>query len=363
MIRTADRYIFRQAFVATSFAVVLLSFFLVLGTIFQEIRPLLVESRLPVLLVGKFALNIFPSSLIFTIPWGFMAAVLLVFQRLSAENELHALQLSGMSLWRIAAPVFALAALLSGFCLWVNLRVVPAAELSNLGIKYYAVETNPESLIKPGAITSQMDRNVSIFVESRDGNKVKSLHLYKLADPTKNEGSEYVYAEEASIGLDSQERQIELMLNSAYIERTSKENKFEVFSASAAPWMWDVTREAKMDPDSMTNEQIAAFLRKPPKGTAAKNIGKFTAVYHQRYSFAFASVAFACVAVPLGLTKRRKEGTGGVLVALLLGAGYFVFSVIANKSSDPSRVAMLLWTPNVLCVAVGIWLFYRARFR
>jgi lipopolysaccharide export LptBFGC system permease protein LptF len=363
MIRTADRYIFRQAFVATLFAVVLLSFFLVLGTIFQEIRPLLVENRLPVWLVGKFALNIFPSSLIFTIPWGFMAAVLLVFQRLSAENELHALQLSGMSLWRIAVPVFALAAMLGGFCLWVNLQVVPAAELSNLGIKYYAVETNPESLIKPGAITSQMDRNVSIFVESRDGNKVKSLHLYRLADPTKDEGSEYIYAEEASIGLDPQARQIKLMLNSAYIESTSKGKKLGVYSASAAPWKWDVTREAKLDPASMTNEQIETFLRNPPEGTVAKSIGKFTSVYHQRYSFAFASMAFACVAVPLGLTKRRKEGTGGVLVALLLGAGYFIFSVIANKSSDPSRVAMLLWTPNVLCVAVGLWLFHRARFR
>jgi lipopolysaccharide export system permease protein len=292
-----------------------------------------------------------------------MAAVLLVFQRLSAENELQALQLSGMSLWRIAVPVFFLAGLLSGFCLWVNLQVVPAAELSNLGIKYYAVETNPESLIKPGAITSQMDRNVSIFVESRDGNKVKSLHLYKLPDPNKNEGSEYIYAEEASIGLDLQERQIKLMLNSAYIERPSADNELEVFIASAAPWKWDVTRQAKMDPDSMTNEQIDAYLRDPPEGMPAKNIGKFTSVYHQRYSFAFASVAFACVAVPLGLTKRIKEGTGGVLMALLLGAGYFVFSVLANKSAHPARVATMLWAPNVLCVAVGFWLFHRARFR
>lgn len=363
MIRTADRYIFRQALVATLYAVVLLSFFLVLGTIFQEIRPLLVENRLPLTLVGKFALNIFPYSLIFTIPWGFMAAVLLVFQRLSAENELHALQLSGMSLRRIAAPVFALASLLSLFCLWVNLEVVPAAKLSNLGIKYYAVETNPQSLIKPGAINSQMDRNVSIFVQSRDGNKVKSLHLYKLPDPSKNEGGEYIYAEEASIGLDTQARQIKLMLNSAYIERTNAKNELDVYVASAAPWKWDISRQAKQDPESMTNEQIAAFLRNPPDGAVKKNIGRFSTVYHQRYSFAFASIAFAFVAVPLGLTKRRKEGTGGVLIALLLGAGYFVFSVIANKSTDPTHVVTMLWTPNVLCVAVGIWLFHRARFR
>ncbi len=363
MIRTADRYIFCQALVATLYAVVLLSFFLVLGTIFQEIRSLLVESRLPLSSVGKFALNIFPSSLIFTVPWGFMAALLLVFQRLSAENELQALQLSGMSLARIAAPVFVLAGMLSFFCLWINLQVVPAAERSNMAIKYDVIENNPQALIKPGMITSQFDANVSLFVQSRDGNMVKSLHLYRLPAADKKEGGEYIYAEDATIGLDADTRQIKLTLNSAYIERGFGKKDEQFFMASAAPWKWDITRKPKSDPKSMTNAEIADFLRHPPADVKPKVIGKMTSMYHQRFSFAFASLAFASVAVPLGLVKRRKEGAGGVLVALLLGAGYFVFSVLANKSTNPSAVAAMLWAPNFLCFGIGIWLFHRARFR
>lgn len=101
MFRISDRYLFWQIFKATIYAVVALSLFLVIGQIFQEIRPLIVEQRVPLPLVGKFILNVFPMSLMFTIPWGFMAAIMLVFGRLSQEQELNALQLGGLSLPRI----------------------------------------------------------------------------------------------------------------------------------------------------------------------------------------------------------------------------------------------------------------------
>jgi lipopolysaccharide export system permease protein len=117
MIRISDRYIFTQVFRATSYAVIALSMFLVLGRIFQEIRPLVVEQHVPLPLVGKFILCVFPVSLMFTIPWGFMAAVLLVMGRLSSEQELNAMQLGGMNLPRIAMPVIFLGALLSAHCL------------------------------------------------------------------------------------------------------------------------------------------------------------------------------------------------------------------------------------------------------
>ena len=64
MFRISDRYLFFQVLQATVYAVVALSLFIVLGQIFQEIRPLLVENRVPLPLVGKFILNVFPKSLI-----------------------------------------------------------------------------------------------------------------------------------------------------------------------------------------------------------------------------------------------------------------------------------------------------------
>lgn len=362
MFRTTDRYLFRQIGRTTVYAVVALSLFLVIGQIFQEIRPLIVDKRVPLPLVGKFILNVFPMSLMFTIPWGFMAATLLVFGRLSQEQELNAMQLSGQSLPRIALPVFAFGAILSGLCLWVNVEIVPRANARMDNIVYEAVERDPKSLIKPGMITSQLN-NLRIFVQSKDDEKLHSLHLYRLPDP-KKPGSvgEYVYAEDATLGVDPIKKQIKLTLTSAYIESTDKSGELNIYVASAAPWKVDLTRKKKYSASSMTGDEIRAMLADPPESIEEKDKTRYLTSITQRYSFAMASLSFAFIAVPLSLTKRRKDSTSGILSALLLGAGYFIFSLVAQKSSDPSFATIMLWAPNVLCVLIGMILFRRARF-
>ncbi|MGB1129239.1 MAG: hypothetical protein ACPG4K_04255, partial [Haloferula sp.] len=76
--RISDRYIGRNIISGTFFAILLLSLLLVLGNLFKEIRPLLVEVGAPISVLGEFVLSVLPVSLIFTIPWGFLSAVLLV---------------------------------------------------------------------------------------------------------------------------------------------------------------------------------------------------------------------------------------------------------------------------------------------
>jgi lipopolysaccharide export LptBFGC system permease protein LptF len=363
MFRLSDRYLFWQIAKATLYAVVALSLFLVIGQIFQEIRPLLVEKRVPILMVGKFVLNVFPASLMFTIPWGFMAAVILVFGRLSQEQELNALQLGGLSLPRIARPVFVLGALLSALCLWVNVEVVPRANASMHNIVYEAVERDPKSLIKPGVITSQL-ANLRIFVQRKDEGKLHSLHLYRLPDPKKPTSvREYVYAEDASLDVDREKKQIKLTLTSAYIESMDRDGDLNIYVASAAPWKVDLTRKKKYRASAMTEREIREVLANPSESISPKDVNKLHTAIIQRYSFAMASLAFSCIAVPLSLAKRRKDSTSGILAALLLGACYFIFSLLAQKASTPSLSMILLWLPNGLCLMIGMYLFHRVRFR
>ena len=365
MFRISDRYLFFQVLQATVYAVVALSLFIVLGQIFQEIRPLLVENRVPLPLVGKFILNVFPKSLMFTIPWGFMAAVMLVFGRLSAENELNALQLAGLSLPRVALPVIILGALLSSLCLWINTSIVPRANARIDNVVYDAVERNPKDLIKPGMITSQIE-NLRIFVQSKDGKKLQNLHIYRLPDPkkkTENTGCEYVYAEDAGLGVDPLKKQIKLTMNSAYIESTGKNQEPQIILASAAPWKYDLLREKKFRANSMTEQEIRHYLSNPPPGLKPITIAKFHSSIIQRYTFAMATFCFAFIAIPLSLARRRQDSTSGIILALLLGAGYFIFTLVAQKSGDVDKAMIILWSPNVLCILVGIHLFHRVRFR
>ena len=98
------------------FGVVVLSLVLVLGNLFKQLLDVLINNPdVPIATVLAFMALVLPFSLTFTIPWGFLTALLLVFGRISADNELIALKSNGVSVPRICIPVFVLAVVLSAF--------------------------------------------------------------------------------------------------------------------------------------------------------------------------------------------------------------------------------------------------------
>jgi len=78
------------------FAIAVLSLVLVVGNIFRKLLPLLVNHDVPMEPSSHLSRTCCPFSLIFTIPWGLLTAILLVYGRLSADNELIALRANGV---------------------------------------------------------------------------------------------------------------------------------------------------------------------------------------------------------------------------------------------------------------------------
>src|SRR5581483_6567364 len=103
--RLIDRYFTRELIVNVLFAIFVLSLVLVVGNILRKLLPLLVNHDVPVEYLVTFIAYILPFSLIFTIPWGLLTAILLVFGRLSADNELIAWRANGVSITRMCLPL------------------------------------------------------------------------------------------------------------------------------------------------------------------------------------------------------------------------------------------------------------------
>src|ERR687883_1973335 len=106
-----DRFISRELVVNVLFAIAVLSLVLVVGNIFRKLLPLLVNHDVPLEYLLSFIAYVLPFSLIFTIPWGLLTTILLVFGRLSADNELVALRSNGVSILRVCIPLAGIALL------------------------------------------------------------------------------------------------------------------------------------------------------------------------------------------------------------------------------------------------------------
>ena len=365
--RISDRYIARQVIVVTLYAIVVLSVVLVMGNLFKQIRPLLVEQGAPIGLVLRFVVNVVPYSLMFTIPWGFLSAVLLVFGRMSGEHEITGFRVAGISLTRLSLPVFAVGAALSGVCLWINVNVVPLATASLQELVYEQVKRDPRALLDPGIVQSRFE-NQKVFVEERDGDSLNGFHLYQVSNGG-NDGpigaEAYVHAGKVSLVVDEEKKQLRLKLQDAFIETKQEGEMSEfAFAQEAEPWLFDFgsTRNRKVRSGSMTNSQIRSYLRENPDLPQEKRM-KFSAEITKRYTFSLACLAFACVAVPLGIKARRKDTSSGLVLSIVIGMVYFLFTVVAEEFETDAIATLGLWGPNIVCGLLGLYLFRRARIR
>lgn len=351
----------------TLYGVFILSLVIMMGQLFKEIHPLLVEHNAPLEVVLRFALNVLPFSLMFTVPWGFLSAVLLVFGRLSSDHEVTSFRVAGMSLPRLAAPVFVIGAVLSLGSLWLNLNVVPNSKASVAQLLFDQASSNPGSLLRPGVVSGGLgDASVKALIESRDGDWVDGFHLYQSrVDDDGIHTRSYIHADRAALSVVHEKSQLRAKLHHAYFETRKADGTVEIaIAANAEPLLIDLRNpgHGRVRASSLTNEAIRQYLADNPDLEPHRQLRLITET-HKRYSFSMACLAFAFVAVPLGLKTRRRDTSGGLMLSVVVGLGYFMFTLLVDQFKTETATIIVLWTPNLLCVVLGLYLFRRARFR
>ncbi len=365
--RILDRYIGKQVLLGTVFAVLVLGVVLVLGNLFKQIQPLLVEQKAPAELVFRFVLSVLPLSLMFTVPWGFLSAVLLVFTRLSTNQEVTAMRVAGLSLFRLAMPVFLIGALLSLASLWININVVPQSKATSVRLLYEQARRDPDSLLKPGVAQGKLgnkdDETLKVLIEGRSGDWVEGFHFYQL--PAKGGGRTYVHASKAALAVDEPNSQLRVKLEDAYFETLKDDGTIEMaFAGKAEPLLIDLKskRSRKFKSSAMTNAEILEAVETDPDLSEERKV-RMRSEITRRYTFSMACFSFAFIAVPLGLTKRRKDTSGGLVLSLLIGTGYFLLTMLSERFDTDTGASAMLWIPNVACILLGLVLFRRVRFR
>jgi lipopolysaccharide export system permease protein len=116
MFKIIDRYVSGQVISTVTWSVGMLSLMLVVGNALRDLLNLLISHQLPVSYILTFIGYLLPFSMIYSIPWGILVAVLLVFGKLSSDNELVALRANGVGIIRICFSVFAICAALFALC-------------------------------------------------------------------------------------------------------------------------------------------------------------------------------------------------------------------------------------------------------
>lgn len=360
-----DRYIGLGVLFSTLFGVVVLSLVLVLGNIFKELLDLLINRDVPLGSVLAFMLYVLPFSFTFTIPWGLLTAVLLVFGRLSADNELIALRANGVSIQRIALPVFLLAVALSLFCLYINTVVAPRAEQEMAKTIFRIATSNPTSLFATDEVITEFpDRR--IYIGGKDGDRLQNVFLFELDDaynPVR-----FIHAHEGTLTFDEPNQRLLLRLFNATLEQRDPDEPRNLAKMQKGIVMREGVFPISLDSlysEHTKDRRLSAYtideLFQRLNQVEGKEKLRTEVEIGRRFSTAMACLAFALVAIPLGITTHRRETSVGFGLSLIIAFAYFFFIIMAETFKDRAEFfpVALIWAPNVVFGALGLFLFLR----
>lgn len=370
-INIIDRYIGQQVLVASFFAVVILSVVLVLGNIFKEVLTQLVDR--PDISIGfviKFMLYVLPFSLSLTIPWGFLTAILLIFGRISADNELVSLRMAGLSMVRICASIAVLAVGFTLLCFWLNMSVAPVMKqkLTDMlpNLIFNLAKDNPAGLFTDQQVMADIPGHMVYAEKTGDG--LKNFQMIKLDDQKRPEI--FVVAKRVKLSSETIDGtpSILLEMSDAYFELKADADpksfaKAQPYIAEYAPMSINLDqlqrKNDKIKPETLKFGALMRELKREDIDRGQRSSLRTEASL--RFSFSLACLTLALIGVPLGITAQRRETSIGFAMSLLVGIVYFLLMTIAEmmRSKEHLYPHLLVWLPNIIFLGLGLYLFRR----
>ena len=380
--KTLERYVF-GAFLSSFFlAFLVLSFVLTVGLMVQIVRYML--QGIPVDLVGRFAFVSFPETLQWTIPLALLVASVLVFSRLSADSEIAAMRACGVNLLTVmrAPLLFALFCTVMG--LFVNNEIVPRGHQIRRDLARRISVGAGLELLEPGRVIDDFPK-VKIYFEEKEGNWLRDLIVLDFSNPrvdrmitaskalVTSEGRDVVLdlhgmtvdpLDENNPGM-ARATRFQYRVKDALKDRTYKrrEKDFRFF---------EILSEIRLAKADVKDPQAAAERRAREgraKGAVAKELklvkkslksqlSNLRTEFQKRLVFAFASICFVLVGVPLGIRAQRRESSIGIAIALVTALGYYhvVILMTSLEKNYAVRPDLLIWLPVVLCAALASYL-------
>lgn len=354
---------------------VVFTFVLFMGNIIR-IVDLIVKHIDPILIL-KYFLYAFPYLLTYTIPMSLLTAVILIFGKMSADNEITAMRSSGIGMWRIFVPGIALGILLSFLCLLLNDKVYAVFHYGQRQLRENFQVSDPEAFLIPGHNTNEF-QGYKINIGRKKGGVLYDVTINEFLE---NGSKRFIRANRGNVLSDEQTKEVMLKLTDGIIEEPDTadptkffQGQFGVYTIKFPGSNPNAKTLAKKHRD-LTIEELqlerGVLQKRIPnsgpleKKELKKEISVITTAIHERLSYSFACLAFVMIGMPFGVKAHRSEKTIGAAISLGLVAAHYLFVMLGKALSDRPEFYphWVLWSPNLVLMLLGIWMIYKIQRR
>ncbi len=358
-----DRYILRKFLYVCAFA--LLAFwliFLVVDVI--EHMDLFIDRGASIDLVVKYYLYYSPFILVMVLPVAMLLSTLFSLGLLAKDNEITAMKVNGISLYRIFLPLFILAFMVSLLVFVLNELVVPFTNQKKTYTKQVEIEkkAKPKDVLYQNVYAqggngrifyinkydSQRMEGKEVLVQRFEGNRLKEQIEAKVMRWT---GTDWIFENgNYRFFSDSLEQsEVEEFQRFSQLHRKDIKIKPEVFT------------RLRKNPEEMNYQELLEYTEIKKK--SGENVSaELTDLYMK---LAYPLISFIIVLFGSPLAASPKRGSLSINFAITLGITFTYWFLLrtAQTFGHTQKLSPFLgaWITNFIFVGLGVFLLIKAK--
>jgi lipopolysaccharide export system permease protein len=349
--RILDRYLVRSLLVPLAAATIAFLTIAVIVDLFEQLDTFLDHDVSPQV-VAKYYVAKLQYLFILTLPVSTLIGILFSLGGMARRNELIAMTGSGISLYRILAPMLVAGLIISSLALLFTVEVVPRGNVISNDIYNHEIKGRPR-------ITGSSRRDLNYL---GDGGRFFLIRNYDGDPGTMEEVVIQQFSEGTLVHrIDAKRARWEdsrWVFRDGFIRRFREDGTVDVeqFAERVFPEVQEkpaaflrVTRE----PNEMTLAELKDYTERTVR--SGGDVTRLLVERHQRISFPFASFIVLLLGAPLTGAIRRGGHALGFALTLLVGFTYYVLLQVGKSLGVNGTLPPLLaaWLPNLVFIAVG----------
>lgn len=361
--RLIDRYILSQTLkpLAASLVVVLIA--LLMERLLRLFDLLAVHGG-PFDLVIRMTANLIPHYLGLALPAAFFISIFIIVARMGEDNELDALQSTGLSVPRIARAFLWLGGGLMVFSILLFGFMQPYGRYGYSALYHMVVNAAWDATVPEATFVDAGEGvTISADVVDKTGRHLKQVFVHQNRD---NGETWVTTAASGALAATADRERVLLTLNDGVQVRTLPDGRQQVLDFGVLtldrPFQL-ITEPFRARGDSERELTLPELWTEMHDPRSILPRSKLEAEFHSRIARALSLPLLPLLAVPMGMAAKRARRGQGIALATLILIIYHHSIQLGESLADVGRVPAVpaIWIPFILFAILCGWLFRQAQ--
>ena len=299
-----------------------------------------------------------------TVPVSFLFSVLLVFSRLSSDNEILAFKASGISIYKLMTSVFSVSLLAGLITFYVSFYGGPWGNRNFENSLHKIGAAKATIQIKEGFFNESFFKDIVIYagVVLPDSNVMEKVFVF---DERDKENPLVVNAKKSKLKIDELTKRTELFLYDGFITflkssgakyRRAKFDEYNIVLFEGA-----LVGDRTPNLPSMSFGELRENIERAKKSGNIGDYNKSVVEANRRVAIPFACLIFGFLGVVFGNTNSRNMQTGAGFLSFIVMVLYWLIYITATSLGSKGSINPIVsvWLANIFFAFFGFYLFFK----